>query len=110
MGSLSERIMKYANDLPDAVPLCSLGLLQLVTKSAVDLALLWLALSGKLMRIRRTYTRRRWRPDSSSYAPSICTVLRNFSALWGETSAPMVSGYLRSTSRVPTCQRTNSGR
>ncbi len=88
MGSLPERITKYAVDLPEATPLCPAGLLHLGKRAAVDQALSRLARSGKLMRICQGVYMRPVETRFGQCAPSIGKALRNLSALWGETFVP----------------------
>ncbi len=88
MGSLPERIMKYAEGLPEATPLCPPGLLHLGKRAGVDQALSRLARSGKLMRICQGVYMRPVETRFGQCAPSIGKALRNLSILWGETFVP----------------------
>ena len=88
MRSLPERIINYAESLPEATPLCPAGLLHLGKRVAVDQALSRLARSGKLMRICQGVYMRPVETRFGRCAPNIGRALQTLSALWGETFVP----------------------
>ena len=88
MRSLPKRIMKYAEDLPEATPLCPAGLLHLGKRAAIDQALSRLARAGKLMRIFQGVYMRPRQTRFGECAPSVGKALRSLAALWGETIVP----------------------
>ena len=88
MRSLPQRVMEYAESLPEATPLCPAGLLHLGKRTAVDQALSRLARSGKLMCICYGVYMRPVETRFGRCAPSIGKVLQALSALWGETFVP----------------------
>lgn len=88
MRSLPKRIMEYAENLPEATPLCPAGLLHLGNRAAVDQALSRLARSGKLMRIFQGVYMRPIETRFGQCPPSIGKALQALSALWGEIFVP----------------------
>ena len=88
MRSLPKRIMEYAENLPEATPLCPAGLLHLGKRAAIDQALSRLARAGKLMRIFQGVYMRPRQTRFGECAPSVGKALRSLAALWGETIVP----------------------
>ena len=83
MLSLPQRIMEYAERLPEATPLCPGGLLHLGKRAAVDQALSRLARRGKLMRICYGVYMRPVETRFGRCGPSIGRALQALSTLWG---------------------------
>ena len=88
MRSLPKRIMEYAENLPEATPMCPAGLLHLGKRAAIDQALSRLARAGKLMRIFQGVYMRPRQTRFGECAPSVGKALRSLAALWGETIVP----------------------
>ncbi|MCY3941562.1 MAG: DUF6088 family protein [Gammaproteobacteria bacterium] len=88
MRSLPQRIMEYAESLPEATPLCPGALLHLGNRAAIDQALSRLARSGKLMRICKGVYMRPVETRFGVRGPRIGKALAALSALWGETIVP----------------------
>ncbi|MDE0002760.1 MAG: DUF6088 family protein [Rhodospirillaceae bacterium] len=88
MRSLPKRIMEYAENLPEATPLCPAGLLHLGKRAAIDQALSRLARSGKLMRIFQGVYMLPKQTRFGVCSPSIDKALSSLAALWGETIVP----------------------
>ena len=88
MRSLPQRIMEYAEGLPEASPLSPGGLLHLGNRAAIDQALSRLARSGKLMRICQGVYMRPVETRFGVRGPRIGKALAALSALWGETIVP----------------------
>ena len=88
MRSLPQRIMEYAECLPEATPLCPGALLHLGKRAAVDQALSRLARSGKLMRICKGVYMRPVETRFGVRGPRIGKALAALSELWGETVVP----------------------
>ncbi len=88
MRSLPQRIMAYAESLPEATPLCPGALLHLGNRAAIDQALSRLARSGKLMRICKGVYMRPVETRFGVRGPRIGKALAALSALWGETIVP----------------------
>ena len=88
MLSLPQRIMEYAESLPEATPLCPGVLLHLGKRAAVDQALSRLARSGKLMRICKGVYMRPVETRFGVRGPRIGKALAALAELWGETVVP----------------------
>ena len=88
MPSLPKRIMEYAENLPEATPLCPAGLLHLGKRAAIDQALSRLARSGKLLRIFQGVYMRPIETRFGQCSPSIDKALRSLAGLWGEAIVP----------------------
>lgn len=88
MRGLPKRIMKHANDLPEATPLCPGGLLYLGNRAAVDQALSRLAREGKLMRICQGVYMRPVETPFGRCTPRVGKAIEALSPLWGETIVP----------------------
>lgn len=88
MRSLPQRIMAYAESLPEATPLCPGALLHLGNRAAIDQALSRLARSGKLMRICKGVYMRLVETRFGVRGPRIDKALAALSALWGEAIVP----------------------
>ena len=88
MRSIPQRVMEYAESLPEATPLCPGALLHLGMRAAVDQALSRLARSGKLMRICKGVYMRPVETRFGVRGPGIGKALAALSELWGETVVP----------------------
>ena len=88
MSGLSHRIMAYAEDLPEATPLCPAALLHLGNRAAVGQALSRLARSGALIRIYRGVYMRPVNTRFGQCSPCVHKALKALSALWGEIIVP----------------------
>ena len=88
MRSLPQRVMEYAESLPEATPLFPGALLHLGKRAAVDQALSRLARSGKLMRVCRGVYMRPVETRFGVRGPGIGKALAALSELWGETVVP----------------------
>lgn len=88
MKSLPERIMEYAQALPEATPICPAALLHLGKRWAVNQALSRLARADRLMRICHGVDMCPIQTRFESRAPSLEKALIALSALWGETIVP----------------------
>ncbi len=88
MHSLPSRIMKHAEALPEATPLCPGSLLHLGSRAAVDQALSRLARSRKLLRICQGVYMRPIETRFGQCAPSMDKALATLAALWGVTIVP----------------------
>lgn len=88
MKSLRERIMEYAEALPEATPISPAALLHLGKRRAVSQALSRLARADRLMRICHGVYMRPIQTRFGLRAPSLEKALGALSALWGETIVP----------------------
>jgi len=104
MASLPKRIMKHAEALPEAAPICPGALLHLGNRPAVDQALSRLARRGQLLRVCRGVYMRPIHTRFGVRGPSPPKVIAALSALWGETIVPSggaAANLLRLTTQVP---------
>ena len=104
MRSIPQRIMEYAESLPEATPLCPGALLHLGKRAAVDQALSRLSRSGKLMRICQGVYMRPVETRFGRCAPNIGRALQTLAALWGENFVPCggsAANRLRLTNQNP---------
>lgn len=104
MKSLAERIMEYAEVLPEATPICPGALLHLGRRGAVNQALSRLARSGRLLRICQGVYMRPVESRFGRCAPSVDKSLQSLSELWGVTIVPNGGGaanWLGLTTQTP---------
>ena len=88
MTSTAQKIMSYAEELPEASPLCPTALLQFGTRFSIDQSLSRLARSRRLLRICQGVYMRPSKTRFGSCAPSIDKAINELSRLWGETIVP----------------------
>ncbi len=88
MTSIPKKIMTYAEDLPEAAPLCPAALLQFGTRASIDQGLCRLARSGKLLRICQGVYMRPIQTRWGAAAPEIGIAVKELAKLWGDPIVP----------------------
>lgn len=92
MPSIAKRIMKRAEALPEATPICPNALLDLGNRAAVDQALSRLAREGRLLRICQGVYVRTVDSPYGPLPPLVEEVIPQLARLWGETIEPSGGG------------------
>lgn len=104
MISISERIMEYAEALPEGALVCTNALLHLGSRPAIYQALSRLTRQDKLMRIYQGVYVRTIKTRFGKCPPDFNRVIAALSELWGETIVPSGGGaanFLGLTDQVP---------
>lgn len=104
MRSLSDRIMEYAEALPEGALICPNALLHLGSRPAVYQALSRLTCKDKLRRVFQGVYIRTIETRFGRRSPGVDKVIPKLSELWGETIVPSggaAANWLGLTDQVP---------